>query len=281
MRRIELTVTPDGRVPVPYSDGYSLYAALLAALDDVDASVSARVHDAPFGSLHTSGLLGTFGTTDREHHKLLLPDRQYEIALGVVDPGDQDVFEALVTALVFDGDTLELTDGTISVDAFESRRVSREDLLAEAGEYDDPSLSVDFRSPTCIEERGAVTTMFPHRGAVFASLLGAWNRSLPDDADHLELDLTRETVEANVIEKPNPQSYHTHSVLVNRFEDDDGETRPEFRQGFTAECVYEFKNATESVRNAVTTLALFGELGGVGSAVSRGCGHISVEVSER
>jgi CRISPR/Cas system endoribonuclease Cas6 (RAMP superfamily) len=66
---------------------------------------------------------------------------------------------------------------------------------------------------------------------------------------------------------------------VNRVRNDDGESRNIFRQGFTGECAYAFKDASESVENAVTALALFGEYSGVGSAVARGCGTVSVEVS--
>jgi len=84
-----------------------------------------------------------------------------------------------------------------------------------------------------------------------------------------------------VIEKPDARSYQTHSVLVNRVGDSDGNPQPIFKQGFSGSCTYEFKNASDSVQNAVTTLALFAEYSGVGSAVARGCGNISVEVSDR
>ena len=117
--------------------------------------------------------------------------------------------------------------------------------------------------------------MFPHRGAVFTSLLGKWNRSAPEE---LALDLSREEIEGNVIEKPDPRTYDTHSVLVNRVENEDGETRNLFRQGFTGECAYEFKDASESVKNAVTALGLFAEYSGVGSAVARGCGSVATKL---
>lgn len=280
MRRVRLTVTADERFPVPNSTGYQVYASLLSALQDADPTVSAGVHDAPFGAIHTSGLLGSFGRCDRDHHKLVVPGREYEITLGVVDPADDDVFQALVEAVVFEGDRLSLTDGELLVQEFESQRCERGELLDEAADYDDPSIAVTFRTPTCIQERGEVTTLVPHRASVFLSLAARWARTLPDESDVPALELDRATVEANVIEKPDPRSFDTHSVLVNRFRDGDGESRPEFRQGFSGECVYEFKGASESVRNAVTTLALFSRYSGVGSAVARGCGHVDVEVSE-
>jgi CRISPR/Cas system endoribonuclease Cas6 (RAMP superfamily) len=118
--------------------------------------------------------------------------------------------------------------------------------------------------------------MVPHRWAVFNSLLGKWNRTAPEE---LAFDVDRETVLECVIEKPDAAQYGTHSVLVNRVENESGETRNLFRQGFTGECAYAFKDASEAVRNAVTSVALFGEYSGVGSAVARGCGNVSLEVS--
>jgi CRISPR-associated endoribonuclease Cas6 len=240
----------------------------------VDESVSARIHDAPLGNLHNSGLRGVFGHSDRDHHKSVRPDQTYTLSLGVVDSEDEDVFQALVQAFVLDGDTIELTDGTLQVETFESHQTSHDDLRRGANELDNPTLTLSFETPTCIEEAGAVTTMFPHRASVFRSLVGKWNQTVEDE---YAFDLDRETIEANVIEKPDATSYDTHSVLVNRVSDSNANPRPIFRQGFTGECSYAFKNASESVENAVTTLALFAEYAGVGSAVARGCGHVEVE----
>jgi len=154
--------------------------------------------------------------------------------------------------------------------------MTHEGLLEDADVLKDPSLRLRFETATCIEEAGSVTTMFPHRASVFSSLLGKWNRSAPEE---LAMDLSREEIESSVIEKPDPKAYDTHSVLVNRVQNDDGETRNLFRQGFTGECTYAFKDASASVENAVTALAMFGEYSGVGSAVARGCGDVEVEIS--
>jgi len=276
LREVGCTLQSDKRFPVPVSDGYSVYGALLDVLDEVDSDVSASVHDSPMGSLHSSGLVGTFGGSDRPHHKTVLPNEEYDLSLGIVHPDDTEVFQALVNALVLEGETVELSHGELRVERFESENATHAELLESASAYDDPTIEMEFRTPTCIEEAGDVTTMFPHRGAVFGSLLGKWNRTAPDQ---YELDLGHETILRHVIEKPDARSYRTHSVLVNRVQNDDGETRNLFRQGFTGECAYAFKNASESVRNAVTALGLFGEYSGVGSAVARGCGSVEVEVT--
>ncbi|AXR77501.1 CRISPR system precrRNA processing endoribonuclease RAMP protein Cas6 [Natrarchaeobaculum sulfurireducens] len=275
-RRVTLTVRPIERFPVPKSDGYPLYGALLGVLDDADESVSKRVHDSPLGSLHNSGLHGVFGDSDRPHHKSVRPDETYEVTLGIVDSDDEAVFQALVKELVLEGSTTELTNGTLRVESFESENVSHEELLKRASDLNDPSVTIRFRTATCLEEADDVTTMFPHRVAVFRSLLNKWNQTAPDE---LEVELTRDALLSSVIEKPNARTYRTHSVLVNRVKNGDGETRNLFKQGFTGECTYAFKDASESVQNAVVALALFGEYSGVGSAVARGCGNVSVEVT--
>jgi hypothetical protein len=275
LRSVECTLRADERFPVPVSDGYSVYGALLGVLDDVDATVSASVHDSPMGSLHSSGLVGAFGSSDRPHHKTVLPNEEYHLSLGIVHPDDTDVFQALVNALVLEGETIELSHGELRVERFESENETHEDLVAKAGEYDDPTIEMEFQTPTCIEEAGEVTTLVPHRWAIINSLSGKWNRSCPAD---LELELDRETVLESVIEKPDPRSFDTHSVLVNRVKNEDGENRNIFRQGFSGRCEYAFKDASESIVNAVTALALFGEYSGVGSAVARGCGNIDTQV---
>lgn len=277
VRQVTATLVPDSRFPVPQSDGYSVYSALLSVLSDVDTDVGQSIHDSPLGSLHCSGLQGPFGGSDRPHHKTLLPDQTYDLSLGIIHPDDATVFQALVNALVLDGDSIELSHGTLRVERFESENATHSELLTRASRYDEPEIQMNFRTATCIEEAGEVTTMFPHRGAVFSSLAGKWRRSAPEK---YAVDLSREKIEANVIEKPDARSYRTHSVLVNRVKNEDDENRNIFRQGFTGECTYGFKDASESVTNAVVALALFGEYSGVGSAVARGCGSVRVEVYE-
>ncbi|AUX08198.1 CRISPR-associated protein Cas6 [Halalkaliarchaeum desulfuricum] len=281
LRRIDLTLRTEKSFPVPVSDGYTVYSALLAVLEGVDASVSERVHDSALGSLHSSGLVGTFGGSDRPHHKTVRSGETYDLSLGVVDPADEAIFRALVSGLVLDGDAIELSHGTMRVESFESANTSHEELIDEAGAYDDPTIEVTFRTPTCIGGSGDVTTMFPHRWAVFNSLLGKWNKSCPEE---LQLDVERTAIEAHVIEKPDPDQrsgycLDTHSVLVSRGEDEDGENRNIFSQGFTGTCAYEFKGADESLMNALTAVALFGEYSGVGGSVARGCGSVEVTIS--
>ena len=280
MRRVALTLEPTEPFPVPSADGYQVYGALLGALDSVASDVSERIHDSQLGSLHNSGLLGSFRGCDRRFHKRVDPNEEYRLSLGVTDPADQGVFEALADAFVFGGDSLELSEGTMRVRDFASSNTTHEELLSAAAEIVDDrpeafEIEMRFRTPTCIEEADEVTTMFPHRGSVFRSLLRKWNATIPEErGDGLELGMTREDFEANLIEKPDARTYETHSVLVNRGEDGS----PILAQGFTGTCTYKFKDASEAVRNAVTALAQFSEYSGVGSSVARGCGTVEMEV---
>lgn len=280
MRHVELTLEPDGSFLIPSADGYQVYGALLDALDDVASDVSERVHDSSLGSLHNSGLLGSFRGCDREFHKRIDPSESYRLSLGVTDPEDQGVFEALADAFVFSGDSLGLADGSLRVRDFASSNATHEEVLQEAASTvaDQPDafeIEIQFRTPTCINEADEITTMFPHRGSVFRSLLRKWNRSLPDESvERCKLGVTRMDFESNLIEKPDARAYETHSVLVNRGEGGS----PILAQGFTGTCTYKFKDASEAMRTAVTALAMFSEYSGVGSSVARGCGAVEVEI---
>ena len=275
-RQVEVTARPTDDFHVENSDGYALYSSLLARMNDADEEASAKVHDSGFSSVSVSSLSGSFESSDRRYHKRVARDETYDFEVGVTDPEEDSVFEALVEPLVLGDGELTVGGGTLVVEEFRSNERGFEALVNEADGYDDPSLRFSFETPTCIKYGGSETTeMFPHRTAVFSSLLGKWNAVAPDA---LEFDLTRDEVGENVIEKPEMRSLYTHSVMVNRVQND-GEPQPIFRQGFTGECTYEFVGGTpEDVRNAVTALALFGEYSGVGSAVARGCGSVSVEV---
>lgn len=282
MRQVDLTLEPTRSFAIPSADGYQVYGALLSALDDVAADVSERVHDSQLGSLHNSGLFGSFRGCDRRFYKRVDPTEQYRLSLGVTDPADQNVFKALADAFVFNGDSLRLSEGTMRVRDFASSNTTHEELLADAAATvadlsDAFEIDMRFQTPTCIEEADEITTMFPHRGSTFRSLLRKWNATIPEErSDELTVGMTREDFEANLIEKPDARTYDTNSVLVNRSEDGS----PILAQGFTGSCTYKFKDASKAIRTATTALARFGEYSGVGSSVARGCGSVRVEVRE-
>jgi len=111
LRQIELSLRADHRFAVPLSDGYSVYSALLALLQSSDETTSARVHDSNIGSPQQRAAW-SFGNSDRSHHKLVTPNTEYSVSLGITDPEDEAIFEALVSSLVLADESLELTHGT-------------------------------------------------------------------------------------------------------------------------------------------------------------------------
>ena len=171
-----------------------------------------------------------------------------------------------------------LEKGELRVEELASSTASFEDLVKSAGEIKEPCLDFEFKSPTCIQYRNSkVYEMFPHREAVFHSLLSKWNAVCPEE---LKMSMERDDMARYMMEKP--LAYETHSVVVNTvFDKVKGHARPIMRQGFTGRCQYTFtRDAPEGLRNGIVALARFAEYSGVGSAVARGCGAVKVTVGE-
>ena len=200
--------------------------------------------------------------------------------IGVTDPAETQIFQAMVKPLIFDRKNLDLDGGELIVEDFSSSTKTFEEILGSASRYARPKLIFDFRSPACIQYRNSdVTEMFPHRLAIFRSLQSKWNSVCPEE---MRLALGDDDIERYIVEKPDAQAYRTHSVMVNTvFDKTKGHARPIFKQGFTGSCTYWFtKDAPVSVRNAALILAQFAEFSGLGSSVSRGCGWVEVRVEE-
>lgn len=290
MKHISLTVSPEDRFPVPYSTGYSLYAGLLNVIQDSDEDASAAVHDRDFGGFHNSGLLGSRVESDLEKHKDVIPGNEYQIELGVTDPEAEAVFDAVVKHAVLGDAEIPLSHGTLNITEFSSRETSHEELVAESESTDVEYINIDFRSPVCIHDGNERTAMYPHRVTVFRSIANRWNRSVrANGEDHLTFDFSNDEIRDSLIDKPGEYHLSTVSVLVNRVpaggDDDvaaDGGSgygmKPRFKQGFTGHASYRFKGATESMVNALQTLARFAEISGVGAATARGCGHVEVDL---
>lgn len=292
MRTATLTLHTHKPFPVPISTGYSVYGSLLAQLENTNTTVSEHIHDTTFASLHNSGLLGTsgtdsFGHSDKSYHKKVHPGEEYTLKLGIIDEDDADIFDALARTFAFDNSPIELTHGTLNVKQFNSHKTTHQDLLENAQNTTASALRMTFETVTGIKERDTVTTAFPHRRSVFRSLLRRWNKTAPDKHT---FDITETDIETHLIEKPHYEtmengSYtdttnttvplHTDSVVTKRGEN--GYCHQ--LQGFIGTCDYQFKQADNELKTALTTLANFAEYAGVGAAVSRGCGTTTVEVN--
>ncbi len=280
VQQIKIKTRPSREFDIPASEGYRLYSSLLSCMKEADNEASRTVHDSAGSSIHLSCLKGRFFKSDRPNFKRVAPEERYTFHIGVTDPAETQIFQAMVKPLIFDRKNLDLEDGELIVEDFSSSTKTFGEILESASRYERPKLIFDFKSPVCIQYRNSeVTEMFPHRLAVFRSLQSKWNSVCPEE---MRLALSDDDIERYIVEKPDAQTYRTHSVMVNTvFDKGKGHARPIFKQGFTGSCIYWFtKDAPVSVKNAALILAQFAEYSGLGSSVSRGCGWVEVRVEE-
>ncbi len=278
--KIEITATPDRTFEIPVSDGYQLYSAILNQIKKSDPQVSALIHNSNRGSLRVSSLDGIFKNLDQEGYKILENKYIYKFNIGIIFQEESRVYQAIARTFVFDEGRIDLLNGSLIVMELKDYNESFDEIAKSCVKYDRPLIEFDFKTTTCIQyQNSRVTEMFPHRGAVYLSLLSKWNHACPDD---LKLTITYDEISRYVIEKPVPESYCTHSVMVSTVHDEKNNTiKPIFKQGFGGKCVYAFtKDAPRNVQDIILTLSKFAEYSGVGSGVSRGCGCVEVKMRE-
>jgi len=279
-QKISFVARPKAEFEIPSTEGYQLYSSILEVMREGDEAISEHAHDSPLSSIAVSPLWGRFGRCHRPHHKLALPGERYELNVGITDPREAEIFKSIISPLIFKERDIYLHQGDLAIEEVKSTSINFQELVDSAKGVDNPEIEFWFRSPACIQYKNSkVSEMFPHREAVFSSLVSKWNAVSPDG---LRMGVERDDIARHVVEKPDPRSYRTHSVVVNTvFDSSKGHPRPIFKQGFSGRCGYSFaKGAPVDVKNAVLILSKFAEYSGVGSAVSRGCGAVEVEVGE-
>jgi CRISPR-associated endoribonuclease Cas6 len=277
-QRISFIARPKAEFEIPSSEGYQLYSSILEVMRESDEAISEHAHDSPLSSIAVSPLWGRFGKCHRSHHKLVLHGERYKLNVGITDPREAEIFRSIISPLIFKEKDIVLHQGDLMIEEVKSTSISFQELVDSAKDVENPEIEFWFRSPACIQYKNStVSEMFPHREAVFSSLVSKWNAVSPDG---LRIGIERDEIARYVVEKPDPSTYRTHSVVVNTvFDSAKGHHRPIFKQGFSGRCGYSFaKGAPEDVKNAVIILSRFAEYSGVGSAVSRGCGAVEVEV---
>lgn len=278
MQQMLLTVKPTTDFEIPHSDGYQLYSALLTIMRSSNPATSQHVHDSEISSIAVSGLSGRFGSGDMPRHKMIDAGQTYQFHIGITDPAEIGIFQSLIQPLILEGMDLDLESGSLRIEEVKSSTLTFDELMTMVSKYTSPLIEFAFMSPTCIQYRNSgVTEMFPHRTAVFTSLLAKWNQVCPPE---LRMSVERDEFGRFIAEKPDAKSYDTHSVMVNTVHDAKrGHPRPIFKQGFTGRCTYLFvRDAPRDVRNAVVALSVFAECSGVGSSVGRGCGWVKVKM---
>lgn len=285
-QKISLKFKPKAKFEIPSSNGYQIYSALLAKIKSDNEEISKHVHDSSIGSIAISGLNGRFRKGERPNYRIITPENLYETRIGIIDPKESDIFKSLISQLIFsiseESIAIELDGGDLEVVECQSQDESFEEILRKVAELSGKTISINinFKTPTCIQYKNSKSfEMFPHRTAVFNSLLSKWNSVCPSE---LKMDLERDEISRYILEMPDANSYQTHNVMINTiFDKNKGHFRPIFNPGFMGKCTYAFsRNVPQDIRNAILILSIFAEYSGVGSAVSRGCGCVDVELSE-
>ncbi|MCG7847702.1 MAG: CRISPR system precrRNA processing endoribonuclease RAMP protein Cas6 [ANME-2 cluster archaeon] len=279
-QKITFTTKPKTKFEIPVSEGYQLYSAILNIIRDNDEKVSEYAHDSSIGSMAISNLSGKFKKDGRPNYKTIDPESGYKFNIGITDPKEVEIFKSIIQPLILKERNIKLDKGELRVEEVTSSSISFEELLSSVKDSINPSIGFRFKSPACIQYKNSkVFEMFPHREAVFTSLISKWNAVCPAG---MKMSIERDEIARYVMERPDTQLYKTHNVMVNTvFDKAKGHHRPIFRQGFTGKCTYMFaKNAPQDVRNGILVLSEFASYSGVGSAVSRGCGWVDVEVGE-
>lgn len=279
-QKITMSLRPECVFNLPISESYQIYSALLAVMEKSDPTAASKTHDSLISSISLGRLEGQFGRSlnQRSRHKSVNPEERYRLAVGIIDPEEAEIFKSIIQSLIMQERNLILENGGMRVEELASTSAKFEDLLRDSAGLKEPCIDIQFRSPTCIQYKNTkIYEMFPHREAVFYSLLSKWNSVCPEE---IRMSMERDDMARFMIEKP--LAYETHSVVVNTVYDRiKGHPRPIMKQGFTGRCQYTFaKSAPEGFRNGIVALARFAEYSGVGSAVARGCGAVKANVEE-
>ena len=277
-QKISLITRPETAFEIPTSEGYQLYSSILGVMREADENAARHTHDSPISSISISPLDGKFRRCDRPRHKAVDPAEKYELKIGITDPKEVEIFRSIIQPLILRERNLCMEKGELRVEEVSSSTASFEDLVKSARDLKETCIDFEFRSPACIQYRNSkVYEMFPHREAVFHSLLSKWNAVCPEE---LKMAIERDDMARHLVEKP--LAYETHSVVVNTFVDKKkGHARPKMMQGFTGRCQYTFtRDAFAGMRNGIVALARLAEYSGLGSAVARGCGAVKVMVGE-
>ncbi len=278
--KIKITAKPDRTFEVPVSDGYQLYSAILNRISKSDPQVSTLIHDSNNSSLSVSSLEGIFKNCPLKGYKILEQINKYKFNIGIILEDESRLYQAIAHSLIFDGGKIDLLNGSLIVVELKDTNESFIEIAKSSEKFNRPLIEFNFKTTTCIQyQNSSVTEMFPHRSAVYLSLLSKWNHSCPDN---LELTITNDEISRYIIEKPITESYCTHSVMVSTVHDEKSNTvKPIFRQGFKGKCIYTFtQDAPRHIQDIILTLSKFAEYSGVGSSVSRGCGCVNVIIKE-
>ena len=102
--------------------------------------------------------------------------------IGITDHNEVEIFRSIIQPLILRERNLRMEKGELRVEEVSNFTASFEDLVRSAADLKEPFIDFEFRSPACIQYRNTkVYEMFPHREAVFHSLLSKWNAVCPEE----------------------------------------------------------------------------------------------------
>jgi CRISPR/Cas system endoribonuclease Cas6 (RAMP superfamily) len=256
-------------------------------IENSDSDLSARLHNTGYSSLHNSGLAGNFDNkAGGKHSKHILPSQTYHLDVNFLSETAKPAYEHLVNRFIRDESDLELTSGRLELVEANSATITHREMYDAASEIDANRIWFTFHTPVCVVDGEDITTMVPHRSVVYRSLLNRWNATgeypilNPDDK-----------FKNNLIEKPGKYDLSSCSVLTTTNSSKEAATATDgggtddsrrsnqkiMRQGFIGAFGYQFKNATQEVKNEILCLSKFAAVAGIGSGTSRGLGSTTVE----
>jgi len=290
--KITMITRPLAGFEVPSSEGHQLYSAILGILRDTEAGQNSSGSSLPLDgygipvlasrpsltSFSLCPLQGRFKRSLSPKRKELDPGERYGLALGITDPREVDVFHSALQPLLSRKKNLRLKKGELRVEELAGSSASFQDLMQALQGCKDLCIDFEFKSVTIIPYRNSkMFEMFPHREAVFHSLLAKWNAVCPED---LRIGLERDDLRRYISERP--MAYETKSAVINTVYDRvRAQARPIIRLGFVGSIRYAFsRDAPEELRRQVCALARFAEYSGVGSSVGHGCGAVAVRIEE-
>jgi CRISPR-associated endoribonuclease Cas6 len=112
-QKITLTLRPGAAFEMPYSDGYQLYSALLSVMGEADSAMAKHTHDSPISSISLGPLEGRFRRSERAMHKAVDVGERYDLAVGITDAKEVEIFRSIIAPLVLKERNLRLEKGEL------------------------------------------------------------------------------------------------------------------------------------------------------------------------
>ena len=262
IKSLHIKCRPEEQGLLPHSTGHLLYSAVLNSIEKTNPELSSKIHSTDDKKVSVTPIKGEFRKKDSKR-KEVFSDTEYRFFINLIN---SEGFSELFSDFVLSDQEIDIAGESFTVTGMDTEEISWDDIMEKKTPRE---LMFNFMSPVCIKYKGSgVTEMFPHREAVFMSLLYSWNRQAPKKF-HFDVDL--EDLKKKVFEKSFEHS--TANTVVTR------KNKNRIKEfGFTGRTAYGFKDAPDKLKKKLAILARYAEYSGVGSHTARGLGNTQTEV---